>query len=89
MNLPSLRKQIDRVDRRVLRLLNDRAKLALRVGRLKKTQKLPVFDGRREQVVLRELARANRGPLPTRAIRTIFSAILRASRTLELKKRSR
>ena len=87
MNFPSLRKQIDRVDRRVLRLLNDRAKLALRVGQLKKTRKLPVLDGRREQVVLRQLARANRGPLPTRAIRTIFSAILRASRTLELKKR--
>ncbi len=83
MNLPSLRKQIDRVDRRLLRLLNDRATLALRVGRLKKTQKLPVFDGQREQVVLRRLARANRGPLSTHAIRTIFSAILRASRTLE------
>ncbi len=83
MNLPSLRKQIDRVDLRGLRLLSDRAKLALRVGRLKKARKLPVFDGRREQVVQRQLARANRGPLPTRAIRTIFSAILRASRTLE------
>ena len=87
MNFPSLRKQIDRIDRRVLRLLSDRATLALRVGRLKKTRKLPVFDGRREQVVLRQLARANRGPLPTRAIRTIFSAILRASRALEAKKR--
>ena len=83
MNLPSLRKQIDRLDRRVLRLLNDRAQVALRIGRLKNTRKLPVFDGRREQVVLRQLARANRGPLPTRAIRTIFSAILRANRTLE------
>ena len=87
MNLPSLRKQIDRIDRRVLRLLSERATLALRIGRLKKTRKLPVFDGRREQVVLRQLARAHRGPLPTRAIRTIFSAILRASRTLELRKR--
>ncbi len=54
---------------------------------MKKTQQLPVFDGRREQVVLRELIRANRGPLPIRAIRTIFSAILRASRTLESNKR--
>ncbi len=87
MSLPSLRKQIDRIDRRVLRLLNDRATVALRIGRLKKMRKLPVFDGRREQVVLRQLARANRGPLPTRAIRTIFSAILQASRTLASKKR--
>ena len=87
MNLPSLRKQIDRVDRQLLRLLNTRATLALRIGRLKKTRKLPVFDGPREQVVLRRLARANRGPLSTRAIRTLFASILRASRKLESRKR--
>ena len=86
MNLPSLRKRIDRIDRRLLRLLNDRAKFALRVGRLKKTRKLPVFDDRREQIVLRELARANRGPLPTTSIRAIFAVILCHSRKLESKK---
>lgn len=83
-SLPSLRKQIDRVDLRLLRLLNRRAALALRVGRLKARRGLPVFDGRREEQVVRRVTQANAGPLPARAIRQLFREILRYSRKLEM-----
>ena len=85
MNLPSLRKQIDRIDLRLLHLLNRRATLAVRVGALKRTQGRPVFDGRREEVVLRQVGRANHGPLPTVSIHQIFQAILRHNRKLEVR----
>ena len=83
MSLPSLRKQIDRLDLRLLRLLNRRAALALRVGRLKHRQGLAVFDGRREQAVLRQVGRANHGPLTRGSVRRVFREILRQSRQLE------
>jgi len=81
--LPSLRKQIDRLDRQLLRLLNQRAALALRVGRAKREDQLPVFDPVREQRILRLMVRTNRGPLSPGAIRTVFQEILRQSRRLE------
>ena len=83
MSLPSLRKQIDRVDRQLLRLLNRRAALALQVGALKQHRGLPIFDRRREADILRQAAAANRGPLSTRSIRALFQEILRQHRTLE------
>lgn len=88
-SLPQLRKQIDRVDQELLRWLNERATLALQVGQLKRKRGLPVFDGRREEAVLRQVARANRGPLSPRAVAQIFQVILRESRRLETKRSPR
>ncbi len=83
MSLSSLRKRIDRIDRRLLRLLNQRAALALRVGKLKRTRRQPVFDPQRERRVVRQLLTANRGPLRKPSIRKIFQEILRQSRKLQ------
>ncbi len=81
--LQQLRKRIDRVDRRLLRLLNQRASLALRVGRLKKRHGRSLFDPRRERVILRQLTSANPGPLPAQAVRAIYREILRQVRRLK------
>ena len=74
--LSSVRARIDRLDRALLRLLNQRARLALDIGRIKKRRKWPVFDAAREAFVLRRVETANRGPLSPRAIRHVFQAIL-------------
>ena len=71
-----MRRRIDRLDERLLRLVNRRAKLALVIGRLKKRKKWPTFDATREAVVLRHVMRANRGPLSARAVEHVFQAIL-------------
>ena len=83
MTLQQLRNRIDRIDRKLLRLLNERAALAMRIGGLKKKKGLPVFDGKREQAVLRRLERASRGPLPGVSIKKIFRDILFQSRKLQ------
>ena len=80
--LQQLRKRIDQVDRRLLRLLNQRAGLALRVGRLKKRHGRSLFDPRRERAILRRLTSANHGPLPAQAVRAIYREILRQVRRL-------
>ena len=74
--LAAVRRRIDRLDERLLRLLNQRAQFALLIGRIKDRKQWPVFDVRREAFVLRHVARVNRGPLSERAIRHIFQAIL-------------
>ena len=83
--LSAVRRRIDRLDEQLLRLLNQRARLALEIGRIKKRRKWPVFDAYREAFVLRHLTRANRGPLSARAIRHIFQAILSECRRRERK----
>ena len=83
LNLAAVRQRIDRLDLRLLRLINERAHLALEIGRIKQRRKWPVFDARRETSVLRDVTRANRGPLSTRAVQHIFQAILSECRRRE------
>ncbi len=83
MSLSPLRRQIDRIDLELLRLLNARATLALRVGQVKRQRRQAVFDPRRERAVLRRIVASTDGPLPTAAIRAIFQGILRQSRSLQ------
>ena len=81
--LAGMRRRIDRLDDRLLRLLNQRARLALEIGRIKKRRKWPVFDAAREASVLRHAVHANQGPLSGSSVRHIFQAILRACRRRE------
>jgi chorismate mutase len=74
--LATVRRQIDRLDEHILRLVNRRARLALEIGRIKKRRKWPVYDATREASVLRHVARANGGPLSARAVEHVFQAIL-------------
>ncbi len=74
--LAAVRTRIDRLDEQLLRALNQRARLALQIGRIKKRRKWPVYDVTREASVLRHVTRANGGPLSARAVEHIFQAIL-------------
>ena len=89
MSLPKLRQQIDRLDRQLLRLLNQRARLALRVGLLKQRAHQAVLNPRREQALLRTILRTNHGPLTERQVRELFRVILKHSRTLQSRKWTR
>ena len=83
VTLEQLRKRIDRLDERLLMLLNRRGQLALRAGRIKKRRGKRLFDSARERIVLRQLLRANGGPLPPSAVRAIYREILKQIRRLE------
>ena len=81
--LSRLRRHIDEIDLKLLRLLNRRSALGIRIGEIKRKQALPVFDGRREERLLRRLSKANRGSLSGAALRAIFREILRHNRKLQ------
>jgi chorismate mutase/prephenate dehydratase len=82
-SLTELREQIDRLDDKLLRLLNERAKVALEVGKAKAAAELPVYVPEREASLLRRLAELNPGPLPPASLLAIYREIISASRSLE------
>lgn len=85
MNIEYWRTEIDELDRELLRLLNRRARLAMKVGALKRAAGLPCCDPERERDVLTDLQKANAGPLDGRAIIKLFRRIIRESRDMETK----
>ena len=85
MTLDRLRKRIDRIDRAILRLLHERARIARQIGELKLRKGLPIFDGKRETLILRRMTRSKKGSLSPTAVRAIFQLILRYNRRLQNK----
>ena len=79
--LKSLREKIDALDARLVKLLSDRARLAQRVGHVKKG--VAVYRPEREAQVLRRVADLNPGPLPDRALQRVYTEIMSACRALE------
>jgi chorismate mutase/prephenate dehydratase len=82
-SLPALRRRIDRIDDRVLHLLNQRAELALAIAAHKARNNAGVYAPGREKNVLARLVRANRGPLSDALVRGVFREVISASRSLE------
>jgi chorismate mutase len=83
MDIEHWRKEIDEIDAELLRLLNIRARLALKVGALKQAAQLPFCDPERERIVLHRLQELNGGPLDERAIDKVFRRIIRESRRVQ------
>jgi chorismate mutase len=83
MDIEHWRKEIDEIDAELLRLLNVRARLALKVGALKQAAHLPFCDPERERIVLHRLRDLNSGPLDERAVDKVFRRIIRESRRVQ------
>jgi chorismate mutase / prephenate dehydratase len=81
--LLTLRSQIDRIDARLLELLNERATLARAIGDIKKREGSVAFRPEREAQVIDSLKGANAGPLSTGSIAPIWREIMSACRALE------
>lgn len=81
--LAPLRARIDAIDAEVLKLVNERARLAQEVGRIKQEANAPMYRPEREAQVLRSLAQKNGGPLDAESIASVFAAIIAACRALE------
>ncbi|MER3428477.1 MAG: chorismate mutase [Pyrinomonas sp.] len=78
------RAEIDRIDKELLHLLNERARIALEIGALKRTTGAPLYDGARERQVLAHVRCANRGPLDDRAVMKIFRRIIGETRRVAI-----
>jgi chorismate mutase/prephenate dehydratase len=75
------RDQIDAIDEQVLKLVNERAKLARHIGSLKNDG--VIYRPEREAQVLRRLQASNAGPLSNEAVSNVFRAVMSNCRALE------
>lgn len=85
--LAALRVRIDAVDAQLLALLNERARLAIEVGEVKKITDAPVYRPERESQVIARLRATNPGPLGGDAIEAIQREVMSACRALERRMR--
>lgn len=82
-DLATLRAQIDAIDSELLKMLNERARIAKDIGTIKNRDGLPIYSPEREERVLRALTEKSDGPLTPEAIRAIYREIMSASLALE------
>src|SRR6266576_5664 len=83
MSIDDWRSRIDGLDKQLLRLLNERAGTALKVGESKKEAGASLCDHTREREVIERLSAANEGPLDDRAIVELYRAIIHESRRIQ------
>lgn len=81
--LQPLRDAIDAIDGKLVELLNERARVATEVGRIKHEVGAPVFRPEREAEVLRKVAAKSAGPLGEAALSNVFREVMSACRALE------
>jgi chorismate mutase/prephenate dehydratase len=84
MSLDKLRKQIDRLDEKLIELLNERVSVALEIGKTKKESGGEIYVPSREKAVFERISRLNQdGPLPDKSVRAIYREIMSAALALE------
>jgi chorismate mutase len=81
--LDRCRDEIDELDRRIVALLNDRARIVERIGEIKQHLAMRVYEPKREDAVFANIAAGNRGPLGNEALRRIYERLLDEMRTLQ------
>lgn len=77
-----LRKSIERLDRDILEAINDRARLAQRLGEMRRAKGKDVYEPVAEQQALDRLVARNKGPLPDPAVRNVFRELAGGCRSL-------
>ena len=83
MSLEELRKRIDELDYQLVKLLNERARVVVDIGKLKNKTAKPVYAPDREKDVFARIIKANEGPLPDRCLIAIWRELMSGSFVLE------
>lgn len=87
MNISDHRKAIDKLDAKIVKLLNERAQHTLEIGRIKLNAGEEIYAPHRELAVLERVCRLSGGPLTPEALRAVYREIM--SGTIALQKTMR
>lgn len=82
-SLSKLRKKIDEIDAKILKLLDLRAQTAIKIGQAKERGKKQTYAPDREQKILNQILKANKGIFPNQALRNVYREVLSACRSLQ------
>src|SRR5882724_9106729 len=78
-----LRRQVDRIDLKMLKLLQQRTKLSGRIGEAKRQHRAVVYAPERERELVAHLTRLSRGNPSARAVAAIYREIMSSSRATQ------
>jgi chorismate mutase/prephenate dehydratase len=78
------RKELDLINQKLLTLLNQRLRITLEIGKVKKEMGKKIYDTEREKEILDRLKRKNRGPLEEKDLRKIFTTIMKVCRESQI-----
>jgi len=83
MQITKIREKIDQLDKRIVKLINNRAYLIQQIGKFKKKTGQSIYVPEREREVYKKVAGYNSGPIPTEFLKNIYREIMSASLALE------
>ena len=81
--MEGLREGIDAVDAQIVKLLDERARLARRIGEVKLAKGLPAYVPSRERKVMNRVVELSEGDFPTTGLEAVFREVISASISLE------
>jgi chorismate mutase len=83
MDISDWRKKIDELDRKLVKLLNERAQAAHEVGKLKRGVGMAIYEPDREETVFSNVRGANAGPLSGNDLMSIYERIMNIMRQIQ------
>jgi chorismate mutase / prephenate dehydratase len=83
MEIDSIRKKIDEIDKKIVGLLNKRTLRILEIGKYKNEFKKSIYAPAREKEIFNKISQNNEGPLSRQALNAIYREIMSASLALE------
>ncbi len=81
--LAECRRRIDKVDQRLVALLNERTEIVEQIGRIKRAAQMGIYEPKREDEVFANALASNAGPLPPEALKRIFERLLDEMRVVQ------
>ena len=82
-SLEKLRSRIDELDSELLKLLNERAKCVIKIGKIKQKEKKDVLVPLREKELLDRLRTVNEGPMTDAMVIYLFQQIIDTLKELQ------
>ncbi|QSH42386.1 prephenate dehydratase [Lentisphaerota bacterium ZTH] len=83
MELHDIRAEIDRIDRKIVELINERYKFVKKVGNYKNDKGAPIYVPEREKALLSKLCEINPGPMQSETLRAVYREIMSGALQLE------
>jgi chorismate mutase / prephenate dehydratase len=86
--LAPLRERIDAIDNEIVALLNERARIALEIGRVKDAQgEKPIRDPAREAAVIERVTSASEGLFPQPELVALYRKLIAGTRKVQAEQR--
>ena len=89
MSFDDWRKKIDEIDLELVRLMNQRGRCAIEIGKIKEKRNIDIYDPQREQQVIQNVQGASKGPMSREAMKRLFERIIDESRRAEREHRQK